>query len=99
MAASWVPYAFSLIATQGKVTASNVESSLKLWVDAFHLGIRKLPEDPNTYFMFDVTNKNGRHVLVHRDKNLEGYSGRYIGLGRRSTSNAGTPAHGGGRHR
>lgn len=73
MAISWVPYIFSEIASSGKVTTSNVESNVKSWVETFHMGIQKLPDDPTEYFMYNVTNRSGRHVLIHRNRGLERY--------------------------
>jgi len=71
MAASWVPYAFSVI--EGKTTPSNVEGKAKVWLETFHLGIQTLPDNPTQFFMFAITTHNDRRIILHRSKEVPGY--------------------------
>jgi hypothetical protein len=75
MALSWVPYLFSEIGSSGRTTTSNVEGNVRSWIDTFHLGLQRLPDDQTEYFMFAVTTNNGRRIVIHRnrDRVLERY--------------------------
>lgn len=48
------------------VNPSNVEAYLNQWIDAFHFGRRKLPEDPVYFFKYEITNTSGRFLQVAR---------------------------------
>ncbi|MBS1824530.1 MAG: DUF2299 family protein [Acidobacteria bacterium] len=54
-------------------TVSNVESRIGEWLDAFHLGRRKLQPTDDAIFHIEITMHNNARVEVLRTKDLEKY--------------------------
>ncbi len=53
--------------SQPETTAENIESNVKVWADAFGVGIQK-QADPGFSFIFALHLRNGRVVLIGRPK-------------------------------
>ncbi len=50
------------------VTADTAEDNVRKWSDAFHFGIRRLPDDNTRYFGYTLTNAWGRSMDVVRTR-------------------------------
>jgi hypothetical protein len=55
-----------------QVTANNVETNIRAWLDHFQLGTKKI-SDPDSHFSYIVTLRNGTLVTLKHVKNFDNY--------------------------
>lgn len=59
--------------TEEKVTEQNIQSKTREWLDAFHLNVTRLPDNPDFYFSFQATGVNKIPMTIVRSKEHEHY--------------------------
>jgi len=55
-----------------EITATNVETNIRTWLDSFHLSSKKM-DDPQSLFALVVTLDNGTRMVIARPKLLDRY--------------------------
>jgi hypothetical protein len=58
---------------RSQITPENVQPRVRQWLDAFNLGNRQLPPDPQWDFGYEVTLQTGVPILVVRARNHPHY--------------------------